>query len=97
MKKKLLLLSILLLTACSSNKQVEIIARYENVLYNISKETGELTVVYNYIEKDNVVYGGSEYRTTNYTYARYLTFDNELSNVFFIRKNASDLLIAYYK
>lgn len=49
---KKILLSLLLLTCCSSQKQIEIIDRWENVLYNISYETGELTVCYDYkIEK----------------------------------------------
>ena len=98
MKKLLLLLPLLpfLLLGCSSNKKIEIVARYENVLYNISRENGELTVIYDYTEENGVVIFNNEYKTMNYTYARYLTLDDNLSNVFFIRKNAPDLLVAYY-
>ena len=96
--RKIILLPLLLLglVGCSNEKQIEIIARYENVLYNISKETGELTVYYNYKEDEDIAYGGKEYKTMNYTYARFLTLDDNLSNAFFIRKNAPDLLVAYY-
>lgn len=98
MKKLLLLLPLLpfLLLSCSLNKKIEIVARYENVFYNISKETGELTVYYEYQENDDVIIMNKEYKTMNYTYARYLTLDDNLSNIFFIRKNAPDLLVAYY-
>lgn len=76
--------------------EVEIIARYENVLFDISKETGELTVAHDYYEGKIVIIHGKEYKTMNYVYVRYYTTDDELSNVFFIRKNAPDLLIVYY-
>ena len=92
--RKICLLLPFLLASC--NPQIKIISRYENVLYNISKENGELTVVYDYIEENGVVKYNNEYKTMNYTYARYLTMDNSLSNVFFIRKNAPDLLVIYY-
>ena len=97
--KKLLLLPILLLTCCSTqSEEIEVIARYENVYYNIAPETGELTVVYGYYENkdEGVLYNAKEYKTMNYVYARFLSVDTEKSNAFYIRRNAPDLLVAYY-
>ena len=100
--KKLFLLPLLVLTLFSCNKEendnkkIEIVARYENVLYNISYQTGELTVFCDYTEEENVVYNGKEYKTNNWTYARFITVEGR-HNVFFIRKNAPDLLIVCYQ
>lgn len=94
--KKLLLLLPLLLCGCNSNKEIKVIARYENVFYNISKENGELTVYYDYVESEEIVVIQKEYKTMDYVYARFLTLYDDLSNVFFIRENAPDLLVAYY-
>ena len=95
--KKLILFAATMFMVCScKTNDIHIVAQYDNVLYRINHNDGSLYIVYDYEETETMVIGGKEYETKNYAVARAFLLDESISNTFYFRENAPDLLVQWY-